>query len=317
LPGTVCVGVDTQFATVGAANTFAFPLLYGSEAVLLTGDVWMMVPEAIEVTLTGSLPRGVLGKDIAYRLLKDIGSTVNGRAIEFAGPGVASLPLDVRMGVCNGAVQMGALSMIFPADKILLDYINARARAPFTPVAADPDAPYVERYTYDLSTFECLIAGPFEIDRVRPLHEIEGTTVTAAYIGSCSSGRFEDLVLAADVLRGRKINPGVRLAITPISATTMRRALEAGLIQVFADAGAMVTNPGCGSCYSGNLAAIKLVDDENCISSSVETLAGRMGSPTAKIFLGNAAVVAASALEGCIADPRKYLGVTPAPGARS
>ena len=317
LPGTVCVGVDTQFATVGAANTFAIPLLYGAEAVLLTGDVWMMVPEAIEVTLTGSLPRGVLGKDVAYRLLKDIGSTVNGRAIEFAGPGVASLPLDVRLGICNGAVQMGALSMIFPADRVLLDYMQTRARAPFTPVAADSDAPYVERYTYDLSTFECLIAGPFEIDLVRPLHEIEGTSVTAAYIGSCSSGRFEDLAMAAEVLRGRKINAGVRLAITPISATTMRRALEAGFIQVFADAGAMVTNPGCGSCYSGNLAAIKLGDEENCISSSVETLAGRMGSPTAQIFLGNAAVVAASALEGRIADPRKYLGVAPGPGTLS
>ena len=308
LPGTVCVGVDTQFATVGAVNTFALPLLYGAEAVLITGDVWMAVPEAISVELVGSLPRGILGKDIAYRLLKDLGGIVNGRVIEFSGPGIASLSLDVRMGVCNGAVQMGALSMIFPPDDLLLDYMKPRARHAFEPAAADADAPYVAKYTYDLSSFECLIAGPFEIDRVRPLRELVGTPVTAAYIGSCSSGRFEDLALAAEVLRGRRIHPSVRMAVTPISAATMRRALEAGLIQVFADAGAMVTNPGCGSCYSGNLAAIKLGDEERAISSSVETLAGRMGSATAEIFLGNAAVVAASALEGRITDPAKYLG---------
>jgi 3-isopropylmalate/(R)-2-methylmalate dehydratase large subunit len=307
LPGTVSVGLDTQYATVGAANTFAIPLLQGAEAVLLTGDVWLVVPETINVRLSGKLPRGILGKDIAYRLLKDLAATVNGRAIEFSGPGVASLPLDVRMGVCNGAVQMGALSMIFPADKILLDYMGPRARRAFEPVAPDPDADYVETYEYDLSTFDPLIAGPFEIDHIRPLRELEGTPVTAAYIGSCSSGRFEDLALAAEVLRGRRIHPSVRLAVTPISADTMRRALAAGLIQVFADSGAMVTNPGCGSCYSGNLAPIKLGDQERCISSSVETIAGRMGSATAEIYLGNAAVVAASALNGCITNPAKYL----------
>jgi 3-isopropylmalate/(R)-2-methylmalate dehydratase large subunit len=307
LPGTVCVGVDTQFATVGAANNLALPLLYASGAVLLTGDVWMVVPEVIKVNLTGSMPRGVLGKDIGYRLLRDLGAGVNGRVIEFSGPGIAGLPLDVRMGICNCAVQMGAMSMIFPADDILLDYMRPRARHPFVPVAADPDAPYAATYDYDLSSFECLIAGPYEIDLVRPLSELAGIPVTAANIGSCSSGRFEDLSLAAEVLRGRKIDPKVRLAVTPISATVMRRAEDAGLIKIFADAGAMVTTPGCGSCYSGNLATIKLGDGERCISSSVETLAGRMGSATAEIFLGNAAVVAASALEGKLASPNKYL----------
>jgi homoaconitase/3-isopropylmalate dehydratase large subunit len=294
LPGTVCVGVDTQFATVGAANTLAIPLLYAGGAPLLTGDVWMMVPEVIHVSLTGKLPRGILGKDI-------------GRVIEFSGPGIKSLPLDVRMGISNCAVQMGALSMIFPADIILLDYMKIHARAPFEPAEADSDAVYAAVHEYDLSTLECLIAGPFEIDLVRPLKALLGTPVTAANIGSCSSGRFEDLALAAEVLRGRSIHPSVRLAVTPISAQTLRRAEDAGLIKIFADAGAMVTTPGCGSCYSGNLGVIKLGDGERCISSSVETLAGRMGSATAEIFLGNAAVVAASALEGKIADPATYL----------
>ncbi|MEJ6479777.1 MAG: aconitase family protein, partial [Octadecabacter sp.] len=139
------------------------------------------------------------------------------------------------------------------------------------------------------------------------LTDIIGTTVTAAYIGSCSSGRFTDLAVAAEVLKGRKIHPSVRMAVTPISARTMRRAEDAGLIKIFADAGAMVTQPGCGSCYAHNLGVIKLGEGERCISSSVETLAGRMGAATAEIFLGNAAVVAASALEGKIADPANYL----------
>lgn len=310
LPGTVSVGVDTQFATVGAANTLAIPLLYAGGAVLLTGDVWMMVPEVIHVHLTGSLPKGVLGKDIGYRLLHDLSATVNGRVIEFSGPGIASLPLDVRMGICNCAVQMGALSMIFPADAILLDHMAATARAPFDPVTPDDDAVYASEHSYDLDTLECLIAGPFEIDLVRPLADLIGTPVTAANIGSCSSGRFADLALAAEVLKGRKIHPGVRMAVTPISARTMRRAEDAGLIKIFADAGAMVTQPGCGSCYSGNLGVIKLGEGERCISSSVETLAGRMGAANAEIYLGNAAVVAASALEGMIADPAAYLAAS-------
>jgi homoaconitase/3-isopropylmalate dehydratase large subunit len=307
LPGTVSVGVDTQFATVGAANTLAIPLLYAGGAVLLTGDVWMMAPEVIHVRLSGELPKGVLGKDIGYRLLRDLGASVNGRVIEFSGPGVASLPLDVRMGICNCAVQMGALSMMFPADAVLIEHMNLVARAPFDPVAADADAVYAAEYDYNLSDMECLIAGPFEIDLVRGLTDIIGTTVTAAYIGSCSSGRFTDLAVAAEVLKGRKIHPSVRMAVTPISARTMRRAEDAGLIKIFADAGAMVTQPGCGSCYAHNLGVIKLGEGERCISSSVETLAGRMGAATAEIFLGNAAVVAASALEGKIADPANYL----------
>jgi 3-isopropylmalate/(R)-2-methylmalate dehydratase large subunit len=307
LPGTVCVGVDTQFATVGATNTFALPLLYGAGAALLTGDIWMVVPEVVRVHLTGALPRGVLGKDVGYRLLHDLGKTVNGRVIEFSGPGVASLPMDVRMGICNCAVQIGALSMVFPADEVLLDYLKPRARRPFEPMSADPDARYAATYEYDLSTFECLIAGPFEIDLVRPLDALLGTPVTAANIGSCSSGRFEDLSLAAQVLKGHKIHPTVRMAVTPISARTMRQAEDAGLIKIFADAGAMVTTPGCGSCHKMNLSTIKLGEKERCISSSVETLVGRMGAASAEIFLGNAAVVAASAIEGRIADPAKYL----------
>jgi homoaconitase/3-isopropylmalate dehydratase large subunit len=307
LPGTVCIGADTQSATMGATNCFALPALFGVDPIILNGDIWMIVPECIRVNFTGALPRGVNGKDVVYRLLKDLGGRVNGRVIEIAGPGVAGLPMDMRLAIANGSVQIGALTIVFPADKVLLDYLVGRAREPFTAVASDADAEYVESFEYDLATFETLVAGPHDIELIRPLSAVSGQPIDAAYVGSCSSGRLTDLALAAEVLCGRKVHPGVRLVVTPISADTAREAEAAGLLQVFLSAGAMVTQPGCGACYVGNLSPLKLGDGERCISTSVETLRGRMGSREAEVILGNAAVVAASAIEGRIADPRPYL----------
>ncbi|MCZ4344090.1 aconitase family protein, partial [Sphingomonadaceae bacterium G21617-S1] len=204
-------------------------------------------------------------------------------------------------------VSLGALTMIFPYDDRLSDYLSGRARETYEPVAPDDDANYFSVLDYDLSTIEQLVSGPHEIELVRPLRDVAGLEVSAANIGSCSSGRLTDLALAAEVLRGRKVHPGVRLVVTPISAETAREAAAQGLLQIFLDAGAMITQPGCGACYSGNLSPLKLNDGERCISTSVETLRGRMGSREAEILLANAAVVAASAIEGRISDPGKYL----------
>ncbi|MFE2179227.1 aconitase family protein [Streptomyces sp. NPDC059455] len=307
LPGTICMGTDTQSSTMGAANCFAMPCMYGADAALLTGKVWMQVPECIQVYVTGSLPHGVNGKDVGYRLIRDLGDVVNGRVIEFAGPGLAGLSVDVRMAICNAAVQVGALTMIFPADQVLADYLDGRARSPFEPASPDPDADYVARYDYDLATFENLVAGPHEISLVRPVSDVAGLEINAANIGSCASGRLSDLALAAEVLRGRRVHPDVRLFITPISAETADQAERAGLFRVFLDAGATITQPGCGGCYSGNLSPLKLGDGERCISTSVETLKGRMGSQEAEIYLGSAAVTAASAVAGKIVEPTSYL----------
>ncbi|WP_242128694.1 aconitase family protein [Sphingobium sp. Sx8-8] len=307
LPGTVCIGADTQSSTMGAANCFALPALFGVDPIILTGDIWMIVPQCVRINLTGALPRGLNGKDVVYRLIHDLGEAVGGKVLEFSGPGVASLPMDFRMAIANGAVQIGALTIIFPYDAVLADYLDGRACEAFEPVVADGDADYVATYEYDLSAFETLIAGPHEIELVRPLGALMGQPVTAANIGSCSSGRLSDLRLAADVLRGRKLHPGVRLVVTPISAETHRDAARAGLLEIFLDAGATVTQPGCGACYSGNLSPLKLADGERCVSTSVETLRGRMGSQDAEVILANAAVVAASAIEGRIADPTPYL----------
>ena len=307
LPGAVCVGADTQSSTMGAVNCFALPALFGVDPIIVSGKLWMIVPECVRVTLTGSFPEGVNGKDFVYRLIADLGEEVQGRVIEFDGPGVGSLPMDMRLAIANGSVQIGALTIVFPSDETLLNYIGPRAREEFHPVEADKDADYVAHYDYDLGEIQPLVAGPHDIELVRPLGEVTGLPVTAANIGSCSSGRLSDLALAASILRGQKVHPTVRLVVTPISAETHREASRAGIIQDLLDAGATVTQPGCGACYSGNLSPLKLGDGERCISTSVETLRGRMGSKESEVMLANAAVVAASAIAGEIVDPMPYM----------
>jgi 3-isopropylmalate/(R)-2-methylmalate dehydratase large subunit len=307
LPGTVYIGADTQAPTLGAFNCLALATLAETPYIMATGDTWFKAPPCIRVTFTGTLPRGVLGKDIYLRLLQDLQGKAEGRVIEFAGPGIASMPLDVRLAVANGAPHIGALTMVFPSDSVLLDYLQGRAREPFEPVRADPDAEYEQEFEYDLGAFEPLIAGPDDPTRIGGLGALPRTRVDAAFIGSCSSGRLEDLALAARVLENRNVSADVRLVVTPISTQVMQQAAEAGYLATFLRAGATVTSPGCGACFHGNLSPLRLEDGETCITGSVENWPGRMGSSKASIYLGNAAVVAASAIEGRIADPAKYL----------
>ncbi|MGY4183114.1 3-isopropylmalate/(R)-2-methylmalate dehydratase large subunit [Bradyrhizobium sp. USDA 4518] len=306
LPGTFYLAADTQGATMGALNCFAMAGLYSTFPALATGEMWMVVPESVRIILTGEMPKGILGKDICFRLLQDLHGRADSRVLEFGGPGLQSLPIDVRMGVANGSNHIGAMTSIFEPDQRLLDYLRPRARKAFEPVTADRDANYVASYAYDLSTFEPLVSGPGDISKIRPLSEVRGRAVQAAYIGSCSSGRMEDLKLAAEVLDGRKIKPDVRLVVTPISSNVLRDAAENGVLRTFLRAGATVTSPGCGACTWGNQSPLRLADGETCITASVEIYSGRMGSSKAEIYAANAAVVAASAITGEITDPRGY-----------
>ncbi|WP_439397536.1 3-isopropylmalate dehydratase large subunit [Bradyrhizobium sp. PMVTL-01] len=308
LPGTFYLAGDTQGATMGALNCFAIAGLFSTWPALATGEIWMVVPESVRIILTGEMPKGILGKDIYFRLLQDLQGRADSRVLEFGGPGLRSLPIDVRMGVANGSNHIGAMTSVFEADQKLLDYVRPRARGPFETVTPDQDAEYAASYEYDLSTFEPLVSGPGDISKIQPLSEVSGTTIQAAYIGSCSGGRMEDLKLAAEILDGRKISPDVRLVVTPISSKVLRDANENGVLQALVRAGATVTSPGCGACDAGNMSPLRLADGETCITASVENYPGRMGSSQAKIYAANAAVVAASALAGEITDPRDYLG---------
>jgi 3-isopropylmalate/(R)-2-methylmalate dehydratase large subunit len=306
LPGTFCATHDTQGATLGAMNAFAIPLLSSVEQAVVTGDTWMVVPEALRIVLRGELRSGVTGKDVYLRLVRELRDIATGRVLEFDGPGIEALSIDTRLAIANGANHIGAMTSIFPADQRLLDYLRPRARAAFEPVASDPDATYIETREFQLEDFEPMISGPGDIAELKSLDDVLGTQLEAAFVGSCSAGRIEDLTLAANELRGKHLHPNVRMVVTPISSKVMREAAAAGLIATFLEAGATVTSPGCGACYMGNQSPLRLGSGETCISTSVENYAGRMGSDKASIYLANAAVVAASAVAGEIAFPAAY-----------
>jgi len=303
LPGTCYVGHDTQASTLGAMNAYAIPGLDSTSAALALGRIYAIVPEAIRIELVGELPAGVLGKDVYLTLMERFGDRLVGAALELGGPGLSSIPVDVRLAIANGSNHMGAVTSIFECDEVLREYVGRRTSRPFAPADPDPDAEYAERLELDLSTVEPRISGPGGIERIRPLGELLGTPVDVAYIGSCSGGRLTDLAAAAEVLRGRRVRQGVRLVVTPLTTRVMNEALRLGIITTLAEAGATITAPGCGACFAALESPLTLGAGEVAISASVENFAGRMGSAEASIYLANATVVAASAVAGRIADP--------------
>jgi 3-isopropylmalate/(R)-2-methylmalate dehydratase large subunit len=292
---------------MGALACAAFTRASEIQNVAVTGETWVLVPETIKVVLRGRLPKTVLGKDIFLRLMQDLQETAASAVLEFTGPGVESISVDNRMAVVNGSHLMGCETMIFPPDRVLLDWLKPRAREAFVPVFSDSDAEYLDTVEYDLSEFTPLISAPPALENVKPLPEVLGTKVDLAFIGSCGSARYEDLALAATVLEGKKVHPRVRLVVTPISSAVLRDTARDGIIATLVEAGAAITTPGCGGCYAGNQSPAVLDAGEVCITSSAENGPGRMGSPEGAIYIGNAAVVAASAIEGQIADPARYL----------
>lgn len=308
LPGTVYVGADSQSATMGAMGCFALAATGEVHVIAALGEAWLRVPESVRVNVYGKPRQGLLGKDVFLHLMRErsLRDVASGRVIEFGGPGVRHLGIDVRMGIANGSAQLGALTSVFPPDRKLIEYVTPRARSPFEAVMSDKDAAYVGTFEYDLSSVDFMVAGPSSIESVRPLKDVEGTAIHAAYIGSCSSGRLEDLALAASVVKGRKIHPNVRMIVTPISSRVLQEAANSGIVAALVGAGATITTPGCGACYVGNQSPLVLDPGEVCVTCSVEVYDGRMGSKDARIYAANAGVVAASAIEGRIADPRKY-----------
>jgi 3-isopropylmalate/(R)-2-methylmalate dehydratase large subunit len=308
LPGTLYIGADSQSGTMGALGCVAYTRNGEIHGVAATGDTWIKVPASMQVKLDGRLRPGVLGKDLALLLTRDIRDRATSLALEFCGPGVGSISVDNRMSVVGTAALMGCETMVFPADRVLLEWVTPRAREPFVPEHSDPDADYVDTYEVDLDAVSPLVAAPHALENVQPLEQVAGTAVDLAFIGSCASARYEDLALAASVLRGRTIHPRVRMVVTPISSTVLRDAARDGIISDLVAAGATITTPGCGGCYIGNQSPATLDDGEVCISTSPENGVGRMGSPNSSIYSANAAVVAASAIEGVIADPTPYIG---------
>lgn len=301
-PGTLQVNVDTHANTCGAVGCFAIAMGTDMISDLAIGTNWYSVPESIQVELHGELRSGVMMRDVAQRIMSDIGQDVgSGRAIEFTGPFVETASIPQLMTLCNWSRKVQAVVGIVNPSADTIAYVRARTEEPFSPLVSDPDASYAEHRSYDVSAMEPLIAAPGDPLNTRAITDVLDTRIDRAFLGSCAGGSIEDFRAAASVLRGRHIHSDVRMIATPGSEEIWRLAESEGLLGDLEHAGVVVTGSTCGACYGGTEL---LTGTQVCISTSTENFQGRMGSMTSSIFLGSALTVAASALAGRIADPR-------------
>jgi len=306
-PGAVVLGTDSHTTSHGALGAFAFGI--GATEM---ASVWALgtalnveVPASIKVVVSGRLPEMVAPKDLILFLIGRLTAEgANFRVLEFHGDTIRAMSTAGRLVLCNMSVEAGATSGIVPADAETQRYLREEAGVSdaLDPVQPDRDAAYERVVEIDAATLEPQIACPHTVDNVKPVGEVAGTKVQQIVIGSCTNGRFEDLEVAARILRGRQVARGVRMLVFPASGRVYARALAEGLIGDFVRAGAVFMNPGCGPCLGVHQGA--LGDGETALSTTNRNFKGRMGNPTGFVYLCSPAVAAASALTGAITDPR-------------
>lgn len=307
LPGTLVVGADSHTCTYGALNAFACG--FGSTdiaIVLACGKNWFRVPETVKFILKGNIPKGVTAKDIILNIIGQLGA--NGctyMAVEFCGPVVDKLSMDGRFTISNMAVEMGAKCALFSADRKTFTWLKKRTKKRFKLVTPDANANYKEVREFDISKLSPQIAKPHQVDNVVDIEQVLGTKIDVAFLGTCTNGRLDDLVQAAEILKGKQIKSGVSFIVAAASKDIYIEAVRKGIIDIFLDSGAIVLPPGCGPCV-GTHAGVP-ADRQTVISTANRNFKGRMGNPDASIFLSSPLTLAASALEGRIADPRNYL----------
>lgn len=305
LPGETILGADSHSTHFGWLGAFGAGVGRSEMAALwATGEMWLRVPEAMRITLSGVPAPGVTAKDISLRILGELGADGGlYRSVEFAGDTLGALSLDARATLPNMMAEFGAKNAYLPPDRAVLDYVDARARRPYTPLYPDDDAEYAAEVALDIAALEPQIALPGSPAHVVPLSEVAGQPVQQAFLGTCTNGRLEDLRAAADVLRGRRVR--IRLIVIPASAAVFEAAATDGTLAALVAAGAAIGTPGCGPCMGNHLGIP--APNEATISSANRNFRGRMGTPDAPVYLANPWVVAASAAAGQIADPREFL----------
>ncbi len=307
VPGTVIVGADSHTCTYGAFGAFATGI--GSTeaaAVMATGKIWLKVPETVKINVNGEFQKFVTPKDLILSIIGKM--SVDGatyKSAEFTGPTIRNMNIAGRMTICNMAVEMGAKNGIIEPDETTRAFLESRVKTMpnFEALKSDKDAVYERVVEFDVSKMEPQVACPSSVDNVKPISEVGNTSIEQAFIGSCTNGRIEDLRLAAQVMKGKRIKDGVRALVIPASQEVYRQALDEGLLEIFTDAGAIVCGSACGPCLGGHIGL--LAAGEACVSSSNRNFIGRMGSTQASVFLASPATVAASAITGKITDPRK------------
>jgi 3-isopropylmalate/(R)-2-methylmalate dehydratase large subunit len=305
LPGTVMVNPDSHTCGGGAFNCAARGVgLPETICAVTTGRSWFKVGETIRYEFEGRLKPGVTAKDVFLTIAGTHGAHVN-QNVEFGGPGLANLSLNARRTLAIMGTELSAEFVIFEPDQPMLDYVRARTTAPFEATLPDPDAVYKERRRFDLGAVEPLVALPDSIvQNSVPMAQAAGTRIDQAFIGSCANGTLDDFAIAAKVLAGRRVAPGVRLIVTPGSQAIFRDALKAGYVEILAEAGAVVTNSTCGACVGGHMGVVG--PGEVCITASTRNFKGRMGDPSARIYMASPATVAASAIAGRIASAAEF-----------
>ena len=307
-PGMVVIGSDSHTTIYGAPGAFGTGVGFSElTAAWVTGKIWMKVPQSLKVVIEGPLARGSSSKDVMLKLIGELsadGATY--MSVEFHGSYTEGLSVSDRMTLCNLAMELGAKNGFVRPDEITRSYLAGRGVAPdqYGELHPDSDAVYVKGVTIDGRSLTPQIACPHTVDNVKPIEQVAGTKVNQVFIGSCANAKYEDLVEAAAILKGRKIAPGVRLVVSPASKEIVARIVKDGTYSILLEAGALITNPGCSACAGdGGVMA----DGEVTLSTANRNFQGRMGSYKAEIYLGSPAVAAATAVKGVITDPREFM----------
>lgn len=302
-PGDLVIGADSHTCTYGALGAFATGV--GSTdvaAAMAAGECWFKVPESMKFIYFGKLNKWVSGKDLILHTIGDIG--VDGalyRAMEFEGEAITALPMSGRLTMCNMAIEAGGKNGIIVPDAITEEYIKGRAKRPYTSYKSDADATYAEIKEYDCSRIPLTVACPHLPSNAKPAAELSHITIDQVVVGSCTNGRLEDLRQAAQILKGRKVNPNVRMIIFPATQQIYREAMKEGLLDIFIEAEAAVSTPTCGPCLGGHMGV--LAKGERALATTNRNFVGRMGHPESEVYLANPAVAAATAVLGKIGTP--------------
>ena len=302
-PGNIVFGTDSHTTTYGCVGAFSSGIGYTEMASILgTGTMWIKVPETIKVVIDGELPENVMSKDIILRLIGDLradGATY--RALEFSGSTIENMSVASRMTMANMAIEAGAKCALFTPDEKTAAYCNVELDDYQKSLVGDEDAVYMKTITYKAEDFVPVMACPSQVDKIRDVSELQGETIDQVFIGSCTNGRLEDLMAAAEVLKGKKVADFTKLIVTPASRKIYRQAIELGILDTLAEAGAIITHPGCGLCC-GRTGGI-LTDGEKVVATNNRNFLGRMGTSKVQIYLASPKTAAACAVAGKIVMP--------------
>ena len=303
-PGNIVFGTDSHTTTYGCVGAFSSGIGYTEMASILgTGTMWIKVPETIKVVIDGELPANVMSKDVILRLIGDLGADgATYRALEFTGSAVKNMSVASRMTIANMAIEAGAKCALFTPDEKTAEYCEIELNDFQKSLVGDEDAKYLKTMTYRGEDFVPVMACPSQVDKIRDVSTLEGTEIDQVFIGSCTNGRLEDLRAAAEVLKGKKVADFVKLIVTPASRKIYRQAIELGILDTLAEAGAMITHPGCGLCC-GRAGGI-LTDGERVVATNNRNFLGRMGTSKVEIYLASPKTAAACAVAGKIVSPK-------------